>query len=50
MVSCGRGDVVSDAGEAIGDAAFSHILTLIKPGVTEAEIALELEFFMKSLD
>lgn len=33
--------------EAIGDAAFSHILTLIKPGVTEAEIALELEFFMK---
>lgn len=33
--------------EAIGDAAFSHILTMIKPGVTEAEIALELEFFMK---
>ena len=33
--------------EAIGDAAFSHILELIRPGVTEAEIALELEFFMK---
>lgn len=33
--------------EAIGDAAFSHILDMIKPGVTEAEIALELEFFMK---
>lgn len=33
--------------EAIGDAAFSHILDIIKPGVTEAEIALELEFFMK---
>ncbi len=33
--------------EAIGDAAFSYILDRIKPGVTEAEIALELEFFMK---
>ena len=33
--------------ETIGDAAFSHILTMIKPGITEAEIALELEFFMK---
>lgn len=33
--------------EAIGDAAFTHILDYIKPGVTEAEIALELEFFMK---
>ncbi len=33
--------------EAIGDAAFSHILEMIRPGMTEAEIALELEFFMK---
>ena len=33
--------------EAIGDAAFTHILPLIKPGVSEADIALELEFFMK---
>ena len=33
--------------EAIGDAAFSHIVNLIKPGISEAEIALELEFFMK---
>lgn len=33
--------------EAIGDAAFSYILDVIKPGMTEAEIALELEFFMK---
>lgn len=33
--------------EAIGDAAFTHILDYIKPGVTEREIALELEFFMK---
>lgn len=33
--------------EAIGDAAFSYILDRIKPGITETEIALELEFFMK---
>lgn len=33
--------------EAIGDAAFSHILTMLKPGVTEEDIALELEFYMK---
>ena len=33
--------------EAIGDAAFTNILSFIKPGVTEREIALELEFFMK---
>jgi len=30
----------------LGDAAFSHILPFIKPGVTEKELALELEFFM----
>ncbi|MCM1157060.1 MAG: aminopeptidase P family protein [Bacteroidales bacterium] len=33
--------------EAIGDEAFTYILGVIKPGITEAEIALELEFFMK---
>lgn len=33
--------------EAIGDAAFSYILDYLKPGVSEREIALELEFFMK---
>ncbi len=33
--------------EAIGDAAFTHILDYMKPGVTEADIALEIEFFMK---
>lgn len=33
--------------EAIGDAAFTYILSMIKPGVSEADIALELEFFMK---
>lgn len=33
----------------ITDAAFAHILGIIKPGVTEREIALELEFFQKRM-
>lgn len=33
--------------EKIGDLAFSHILDFIKVGMTEREIALELEYFMK---
>ena len=33
--------------EAIGDAAFTHILDVLKPGIAETEIALELEYFMK---
>lgn len=33
--------------EAIGDEAFEHILSIIKPGLTEREIALELEYYMK---
>ncbi|MEW6228768.1 MAG: Xaa-Pro peptidase family protein [Bacillota bacterium] len=33
--------------EAIGDAAFSHILEVMKPGMTENEVALELEWFMR---
>lgn len=33
----------------IADEAFTHILSYIKPGVKEKEIALELEFFMKKL-
>ncbi len=33
--------------EQIGDMAFEHILHFIKPKITEREIALELEFFMK---
>ena len=32
---------------AIADNAFSHILNVIKPGITERDIALELEFNMK---
>ncbi|WP_096550961.1 M24 family metallopeptidase [Ureibacillus thermosphaericus] len=31
----------------IADAAFSHILNFIKPGVTELEVSNELEFFMR---
>lgn len=33
--------------EEIGCKAFEHILSYIKPGVAEHEIALELEYFMK---
>lgn len=32
----------------ITDNAFSHILTFIKPGITELEVALELERFCKA--
>ncbi|MFW6282265.1 MAG: M24 family metallopeptidase, partial [bacterium] len=31
----------------IADKAFTHILDFIKPGLTEREISLELEYFMK---
>ena len=31
----------------IADKAFSHIIGYMKPGMTEVEIALELEFFMR---
>lgn len=34
---------------AIADQAFEHILHFLKPGAKEADIALELEFFMKKL-
>jgi Xaa-Pro aminopeptidase len=33
--------------EAIGDAAFSHVLDIIKPGMTEIDVALEIEWFMR---
>ena len=35
--------------EKISDEAFSHVLTLIQPGMTEREIAMELEFQMRRL-
>ncbi|MBO5066521.1 MAG: aminopeptidase P family protein [Clostridia bacterium] len=34
--------------QAIAEGAFNHILTFIKPGVTEKQIALELDFYMLS--
>ncbi|MBO8170343.1 MAG: aminopeptidase P family protein [Bacillaceae bacterium] len=38
---------IMEEAASIADEAFSHILSHIKPGVTEKEIALELEFFMR---
>jgi Xaa-Pro aminopeptidase len=38
--------ILKEAAE-IADAAFKHILTFIHPGVTEIEVANELEFFMR---
>ena len=35
--------------QRITDAGFSHILDYIKPGRTERDIALELEFFMRRM-
>lgn len=35
--------------EAIGDEAFRHIISFIKEGMTEREIAAELEYTMKKL-
>lgn len=35
------------AAEELADAAFSHVLNIIKPGIRECDIAIELEFFMK---
>ena len=36
-----------EASQEITDAAFQHILPYIKEGVTERELALEIEFFMR---
>lgn len=33
--------------QSITDACFSHILGFIKPGVTEKQVAAEMEYFMK---
>ncbi len=40
-------DIIARA-QAITDEAFAHILGFIKPDMTELEVALELEFFMRS--
>ena len=47
--------VIKDAGEIqliqdaadIADAAFKHITSFIRPGLTELEVSNELEFFMR---
>lgn len=39
-------EIIKKAAE-LADQAFQHIAGLIRPGVTEREIALELEFFMR---
>jgi Xaa-Pro aminopeptidase len=39
-------DIISKAVE-IADNAFTHVLSLIKPGIREIEIAAELEYYMK---
>ena len=36
------------AAQAITDAAFSHILEWIRPDMTEKQVALEIEFFMRA--
>ena len=33
--------------QAITDAAFTHILSVLNPNMTEIDVALEIEFFMK---
>ncbi len=38
--------IIADA-ERIGDMAFSHILGFLRTGMTEREVALEIETFMK---
>lgn len=35
--------------QAVTDAAFAHILGWIQPGMTEIEVALELEFYMRKM-
>lgn len=35
------------AAQEITDAAFSHILTYLRPGIREIDVALELELFMR---
>ncbi len=36
------------AAQKIAEDAFNHILTFIKPGITEKEVSLELDFYMLS--
>ena len=40
---------IIDKAVQIADAAFEHVLTMIKPGITELDVAVELEYKMKKL-
>ncbi len=46
---CKEGEEISKLQEAarIGDLAFEHLLSVIKPGMTELEAAAEIEYAMK---
>lgn len=35
------------ASQALTDAAFAHVCDILRPGLTERQVALELEFFMR---
>ena len=39
--------LIIEKAQSITDAAFSHILEIITPNMTENDVALELEFFMR---
>ncbi|MBC8079589.1 MAG: aminopeptidase P family protein [Gorillibacterium sp.] len=39
--------VIMQEAADLADKTFSHILTCLKPGMTEKEVALEMEFFMR---
>ena len=43
----GREIELHDRAAFIADEAFSHLLDFVQPGITEREVALELEFFMR---
>lgn len=43
---CREAEIIKKA-QTITDKAFSHILGFLKPGISEREVALEIEFFMR---
>ena len=47
QVKSGKELMLLRKAEAIGDLAFNHILKILKPGMTELEVAAELEYSMK---
>ena len=41
--------VIIEKACSIADAAFDHVLKMIRPGMTEIEVANQIDFFMRSL-